>query len=464
MTRRLPHVLFAAIIFVLIGTCGWFGYRQWLAGRPKSAGETTKKPVAVGTLPVKLTPQARKNMGLVVEPIKLDTYSRKIELPGTVTDRPGISDRGVVAPVGGVITQIHIQPGQTIPRSGALFTLRLVSNELHTSQRELFKASDEITITKEKRERLAELAKDGGIPKARMIEIDNDIRRLEATIAAYEQDLQSRGLSQEQIAAAARGKFLKEITVTAPDESEMAEVAPVALTSQGDSEPDKATFRFEIQDLKVELGQQVETGEVLCVLADHRSLLIEGHGFAEDLPLVQRAAQEELPIEVEFETAEGKDWPPLPAEMRIHHVANTIDPDSRTFAFYLVLENQWRAYFHDGQPRLLWRFRPGNRVRMRVTVEKMEKVFILPQAAVVREGPEAYVFRQNGDLFDRRPVRVVAEDRESVVIANDGSLRRGFFIAQNGAASLNRVLKAQSSSGLPAGVHVHADGTVHAAH
>ena len=29
---------------------------------------------------------------------------------------------------------------------------------------------------------------------------------------------------------------------------------------------------------------------------------------------------------------------------------------------------------------------------------------VLPAAAVVREGPEAYVFRQNGDLFDRRPV------------------------------------------------------------
>ena len=32
------------------------------------------------------------------------------------------------------------------------------------------------------------------------------------------------------------------------------------------------------------------------------------------------------------------------------------------------------------------------------------------------------------------------------------------------AASLNRVLKAQSASGLPAGFHVHADGTVHGAH
>jgi hypothetical protein len=94
----------------------------------------------------------------------------------------------------------------------------------------------------------------------------------------------------------------------------------------------------------------------------------------------------------------------------------------------------------------------------------LKDVFVLPISAVVREGPEAFVFRQNGDLFDRRPVHVLYEDHTNVVLANDGSLRSRFFIAQNAAASLNRVLKAQSSKGLPAGVHVHADGTVHAAH
>jgi cobalt-zinc-cadmium efflux system membrane fusion protein len=40
----------------------------------------------------------------------------------------------------------------------------------------------------------------------------------------------------------------------------------------------------------------------------------------------------------------------------------------------------------------------------------------------------------------------------------------GAYIVQGSAASLNRVLKAQSSSGQQADVHVHADGTVHAAH
>ena len=112
----------------------------------------------------------------------------------------------------------------------------------------------------------------------------------------------------------------------------------------------------------------------------------------------------------------------------------------------------------------MWRFRPGDRVRLLVAVEKIDNVFVLPQAALVREGPDAFVFRQNGDLFDRIAVHVLHEDSTSVVIANDGKLRKGAFIAQNAAASLNRVLKAQLASGQPTNIHVHADGTTHAAH
>jgi hypothetical protein len=103
-------------------------------------------------------------------------------------------------------------------------------------------------------------------------------------------------------------------------------------------------------------------------------------------------------------------------------------------------------------------------VPLHVAVERLDKVFVLPREAVVREGPEAYVFRQNGDLFDRKPVHVLHEDRQNVVIADDGGIKGAFYFAQSGAASLNRVLKAQAASGLPANVHVHADGTVHAAH
>ena len=55
-----------------------------------------------------------------------------------------------------------------------------------------------------------------------------------------------------------------------------------------------------MQELKVELGEQVQAGQTLCLLANHQSLYIEGHGFKQEAPLLEQAAQNGWPVEVEF--------------------------------------------------------------------------------------------------------------------------------------------------------------------
>jgi len=468
MTRRklLLNVAFGLGVMSLGAGMGVIIHNRWQARRTSEAagGDRPSSPAPQdGTTPVRVSAEARKNMGLTAKSLQPTTYFRKIDVPGVITDRPGISDRGVVAPVTGIITQIHAYPGNTVAPNAPLFSLRLVSESLHTSQLELFKATKEIEIARQQKQRLEDLAAAGGVAGARLIELDNQIQRMEVNVQAYRQDLQARGFPKDRIDMVARGEFLTEITVNAPGEKAL-QVAEIALTGAVDQEPRRLPFSFELQQLNVSLGKQVEAGEVLCILADHRALLIEGGGFKKDLPLIQEAAKERYPIEVSFEVSEGTDWPALTEPLRIEHVANLIDIASRTFAFYLPLENQWQAYDVDGRERLIWRFRPGDRVRLSVAVAEIENVFVIPLAALVREGPEAFVFRQNGDLFDRVSVHLLHEDSTSAVIANDGKLRKGSFIAQNAAASLNRVLKAQLASGQPTNLHVHADGTTHAAH
>jgi biotin carboxyl carrier protein len=468
-TRRVVQALLALAFLALVAALGTVVYRQWEQARTaaKADEDGDHAPVAAaGNRPARVSPQARKNLGLVSQPVRLTTYWRKIDVPGVIADRPGISDRGVTAPVTGVVTQIHAYPGETVEPDAPLFSLRLVSETLHASQLELFKATREIAILREQKQRLANLAQSGALAQSRIIELDNEVQRRDVSVQAYRQDLLARGLAPDRIEAAARGEFVTEIVVRAPSEEPVQAAAAAWTVSEtaGETPAPRAPFSFEIEELKVELGQQVEAGTVLCDLADHRSLLIEGHGFKDDMPLIQNAALQSLPVEVVFELPEQSAWPPLPKRLRIGHVANTIDPQTRTFAFFLPLENHWRAYDQNGETHLLWRFRPGQRVRLSVSVEEVKDVFVLPREAVVREGPEAYVFHQNGDLFDRLPVHVRYEDASEVAIANDGSLRPGAYIAQNAAASLNRVMQAQSSSGMPAGVHVHADGTVHGAH
>jgi hypothetical protein len=66
-----------------------------------------------------------------------------------------------------------------------------------------------------------------------------------------------------------------------------------------------------------------------------------------------------------------------------------------------------------------------------------------------------YAFRQNGDVFERKPVHLIELDRDSAVIANDGSLGPGQYVVQNAAAALQRVLKAQAAGGENGHGHDH---------
>jgi multidrug efflux pump subunit AcrA (membrane-fusion protein) len=326
-----------------------------------------------------------------------------------------------------------------------LFTLKLFSEYLQDTQANLFQATRETTLLNEERLRLYQLAQSGTIATARIIEFDQQIRRQQALIESYQQDLQTRGLSVDQIQEVATGKFISTITVTVP--------------TTATAEPS-----FEVQELQVNLGYQVNAGQLLSVISDHRSLYIEGHAFKQEAPSLEQAAKNGWSLEVEFAEDDSEHWPALEQAYQIRHLSSTIDSSSRTFDFFVPLVNQSRSYEHAGQSFMVWRFRPGQRVRVRVPVEQFHDVIVVPAAAVVRAGPEAYIFRQNGDLFQRLPVHVIHEDRLFVVLANDGSVPAGAYIAQGSAASLNRVLKAQSASGQQADVHVHADGSVHAAH
>lgn len=397
---------------------------------------------------LELSPQARRNLGLVSRPAALSTYQRTILVPGEIRDRPGISDRGVTSPVIGIVTRVHAFPGDMVRPGEPLFTLRLVSEYVQNAQAELFRATRETELEQEKRARLAQV--ESVIAGSRLIEIDQQLRRLQAAITSHRQDLLARGLSPDQIAEAAAGRFVSSIDIVAP---------PAAAAPADDADP-----IYEVQELKVELGTQVQAGQLLAILSNHRLLYVVGHAFKREAPALERATQGRWPVRIEFAEDEPAGWPPLPEAFAIRHLANTIDPESRTFDFFIPLENQSRRYASHGESFAVWRFRPGQRVRLHVPVEELSDVIVLPAGAVVRNGPEAYVFRQNGNLFNRLPVHVLHEDRLNVVLANDGSVAPGWYLAHNAAASLNRVLEAQSASGTPVGVHVHADGTVHGAH
>lgn len=405
---------------------------------------------------VKLTPQARANLHLTARPVTLQNYWRTLPLPGLLIDRPGVSDRGVTAPLAAVVSRIHAFPGDVVRPGDLLCTLRLVSEHVQNLQSELYRNSEEIKLVQGQIARATEATRSGALPEARLTELRNQEKRLTTQVRATRQDLLTRGLSPAQVEEAAKGQLVKEVTVVTPQPlADSPHLLDAQASSSAADAVGQAGFAFEVKELKVQLGEQVQAGQLLGLLANHRVLYIEGRVFKNEAPLVERAAANGWPIDVSVAEDAPNSWPPLDGKFVIHHLSNSIDPTSRTFGIYLALINQSRTYQKDGRTFLVWRFRPGQRVRLSVPVEEFKDVVVLPADAVVRDGPEAFVFRRNGDAFDRKPVQVLFEERQTVVVANDGSVPPGIHVVHHGAAALNRVLMAQRSAGDGGGGHEH---------
>lgn len=469
--RYSKHAVTLLVVGGVVGA-GYATRERWmplLQSRPSaealaepSAGDGSTLP------PVRLivSEQAQQNLGLSAKPVTVGTYWKTIPVPGMVVDRPGQSDRNIVAPATGVVTRVERFPGDTVKPGEVLFTIRLLSETLHATQTELFKAVQDIKLAEAQRQRLKSSA--GAIPGARVIEVDSQIARLEIAVTSYRAELLARGLTPEQISGVNQGKFVTEISVAVPARVLSVPGAPTAATAASAVEPPApsaaasapALPTLEIQELKVDLGQQVQAGQTLCLVSNHQSLAIEGKAFRDETPLLERSVKERWPVEVDFQEDAATSWPALTQSFRIQRLANTIDPVNRTFGFFVPLENQSRLVEDGERSQLLWRFRPGQKVRISVPVERLDKVIVLPSDAVVREGADAFVFTQNVNTFERKPVRVLYAERQSTVLADDGSVLPGSYVVQSAAAQLNRMTKTQSST-VPKGFHIHADGSLH---
>ncbi|TWU34863.1 hypothetical protein Poly41_40060 [Novipirellula artificiosorum] len=474
MKSRLKSLIGPVVVVLAIAAMWLFRDRLFSQSNEPTATASTKTTDGAPEKQtiLEISAQARKNLGLVAKAVRPQSYWRTILIPGEIADRPGLSDRGVTSPAVGIVTQIHAFPGDTMRPGEPLFTLRLFSEYLQNTQSELFQATREVELVQQQIARLADATRSGAVAESRLIELRNQLARQTTLIQAHQQDLLTRGLSPQQVQQVAGGNFVSTIEVTAPPalpqqawlESPRGNSVQQASFTESADAGSEVGIAYEVQELSVELGQQVQAGQLLGKLSNHGALYIVGHAFKREAPYLEKVAQEQRSIDVEFAEDVNEHWPDLEQPLHLRHMANSIDSASRTFDFFIPLINQSRSYEQNGETFLVWRFRPGQRTRLHVPVELYEDVLVLPAEAVVHEGPESYVFRQNGDLFKRLPVHVLYEDRQSVVIHNDGSIPVASYLAQSGAASLNRVLKAQSASGQQPGVHVHADGTSHAAH
>lgn len=391
---------------------------------------------------IELSPQAQKTLNLSVKAIQRQPYWQTIEIPAQIVERPGRSDHGITSTLPGIVREIFAVPGEVVKPGQKLFTIRVISEHLQTSQRELYQTIREKAITQKEKDRLQKLV--GAIPQVKLLDLDYQFERLNAKEMSYRFELKARGLTEEQVQNIVDGNFIQEITITVPDHEH--------LGSPSDEE-----IRYEIEQLEVHRGDQVDSGEKLCILSQHRALYVVGRVFDQEVHRVEKAMRNNWTVQLQMPEKEEDSWPTLPSQLQILYLGNKVDPESQTIPVYVPLTNQYRQRTEEGRQYRSWRFRPSQRAFLRIPVAEMKNVFVVPTTAVVREGAEHYVFQQNGNAFDRKEVQILYRDRNNVVIESDDLFDGLTYLAHRGAAQLQRALQIQSSSGNidPHAGHMH---------
>lgn len=392
---------------------------------------------------IELSERALKNIDFQPVTIGLGTFERAVTLPAMVIEQAGRTQMHLTAPLTGVIKKVFAVAGEAVEPGSPMFELRLTHEDLVAAQQEYLKNIESLDIVDREIARLSTLG-EGVIAGKRIIEQRYEKQKLDASLRATEQALLLHGLNEDQVQDISKTRrLLSSLTIRAPDKSH------TGNSSHADN-------WFIVQSLPVSPGEQVVAGQELCVLADQCELLIEGRAFEDDAQRLRMAAQEGWDVEAKL--MGGKELTDKIEGLQILYLADRIDPESRAFRFYIRLPNSIALDQRPTPDRryIEWRFKPGQRMQLRVPVEQWKDSIVLPIDAVVDEGAEMFVYRQNGDHFDRVPIHVEYRDRESVVVANDGALFPGDIVAGRGAYQIHLALKNKSGGGIdPHAGHNH---------
>jgi len=442
---------------------------------------------------LELSAAARRNIGLKTGPVKLSDFRRSIVVPAIVAERPGRTTFRIAAPLTGVITDVFASSGEAVESGDVLFILRLTHEDLVQAQTEFLKTLESLDVENREIERLENITQ-GVVAGKVVLERKYEKQKLEGQLKAQREALLLHGLTDTQVdTITTRRRLLRELRVAVPeihDETDdehlrshhdetagtarprarglMNDVDSVAGAdvdsdvdanagaddvSDNVSEAQRSHTDEEesplliLQDLRVDKGDFVEAGATLVSLVDLHALYIEGRAFEQDATQISDAARLGYDITAIPEHARGA---AAPIEgLHIIYTSNQIETQSRALLFYVNLPNEVVRddQLPDGRRFVTWRFKPGQRMRLRIPVDSWPDQIVVPIDAVADDGAESFVFVRNRTHFDRAAVHVLYRDKDNAVLANDGTLPLGAVIAINSAHQLQMALENASGSG-----------------
>lgn len=397
--------------------------------------------------PRTVTPETAALIGLAVQEVDFGVMERVERLSGVVRFDP---DRVTVIspPIAGTIASVSVQPGSVVRAGDTL--VELDSPELARLRYELSQL-DSARIE-------LELAQQAAYGRSDRAALDERVAASRLELASQELDRAQQGheavaanlLNQKRIAVLmhqseqASARLERELAtreaeglsrrIAAVIESRSA-LADALSSIAGDAATDVQGSRLVFRALRdgvvtsrsISVGQHVQPSEHMIVVSDaHRVQVIA------ELPeskLDSLVSSQGKPVRLR---QPGKGTA-VRTEGVVRHINPRIDSIKRTAHVLIDADNADAA------------LRDGMFVEVAIVLEELDFAVVVPHEAVLKDGPERYVFIRDGEVFTRQAVAIGARDDRFFEIT-DG-LVPGDEIVVRGAYAVSQVRARGASTG-----------------
>ncbi|MDG1897279.1 MAG: HlyD family efflux transporter periplasmic adaptor subunit [Fuerstiella sp.] len=452
--------------------------KRWLvSGSQSVTDDTASDPNAEddahgGTFEVSIA--AQKTYGLVVGKASPGSFTQHIDVPAFIRERPTVSNLQASSRMQGIVRRIFVQVGQSVRDGDPLVELELTGDELASAQSVLLDSVQQLQILDDEIARLEVAAEEGGIVLRSLIQKQYEQRRMKSLIEAKRQELLIRGLSVDDVSGIIKDKQLVRTIIIHVPTGIRPTNAGAATDLQSDADrrvqlvskqttPATGEWVYSIEAMNVSPGTVVNTGDAVCDLAYHETLLVEGQAYERDLPLLTRLINERRVVTVQLGDS---DTPELIHDLQILFMDNHVDNETQTYRFYIEVPNTvlTENVLPSGPRFRTWQFKPGQRGLVRLPQKEWSDRLVLPAEAVSEDGVDHVIFQQvavhdhfHGDVpphseFKRIVVKVDYKDQHNVVVDAEGQLKSRHYIATNNADMLTRAM----NDGEGGGGHGHA--------
>ena len=473
-----PTLLLCAVLLCAGGVAGFLLRPVIMPEVAHTGNDTEEEDTGAGhgsSAIVVINEKTLDNMNLKIGKFEKRDYFQKIRVPAQVVERIPQSRRNVSAPVAGRVTKVFVAKGQAIRPGEKLFDVRITDESIANSQVGLLEVFANLEISRAKKQRLESLGT-GVVAGKQLMNAEFEIKKLVDRRAALIQELRARGMGEEQIKTFIKTrKLAKDVSIFAPaldqakTDTNISPAVPatpasaaIGMTADGSNLTKADEQYFTVEMISALEGSAVELGDPLCSLTHHGELLIKGLAFESDVDKIANANQNGWGFTAQF----GEGPEALVREgLPLFSVENHVDVKSQTFPIFIELKNEIINQTTDAKNRTYvnWRFKPGQRAHLEVPVEMWESQVVVPLAAVVREGPETFVFMKishthtsaDGTVdheFQKVPVKVLHTDQRFAVLKKDIRLDIDERYALDQAYQLNLALKLAAGGG---GGHGH---------